>query len=36
MKIMLFDPNKDLPVTMITIILKQAINLYIKGIVKIK
>jgi len=36
MKIMLFDPNKDLPVTMITIILKQAINLYIEGIVKIK
>ena len=36
MKIVLFDPNKDLPVTMITIILKQAINLYIEGIVKIK
>lgn len=36
MKIMLFDPNKDLPVAMINIILKQAINLYIEGIVKIK
>ena len=36
MKIMLFDPNKDLPVAMINIILKEAINLYIKGIFKIK
>ena len=36
MKIMLFDPNKDLPVIMINIILKEAINLYIEGIVKIK
>jgi hypothetical protein len=31
MKIMLFDPGKDLPVRRITIILKHALNLYKKG-----
>lgn len=35
MKIMLFDPTKDLPVKTIEGILKQAINLYKKGIIKI-
>ena len=36
MKIMLFDPAKDLPVTKIKRILKQAIDLYKTGVVKIK
>ena len=31
MKIMLFDPNKDLPIKTITAILKEAINLYKTG-----
>ena len=34
MKIMLFDPNKDLPIDIITSILQQAINLYKTGIIK--
>lgn len=36
MKIMLFNPEKDLPVTKIKLVLKQALDLYKKGIVKIK
>lgn len=36
MKIMLFDPNKDLPVKTIQAILKQALDLYRTGVVKIK
>jgi len=36
MKIMLFDPNKDLPIKTITAILKQAINLYKTGQIKLK
>jgi hypothetical protein len=36
MKIMLLDQTKDLPVERITSVLKQALNLYKKGIVKIK
>jgi hypothetical protein len=35
MKIMLLDPAMDLPVERITSVLKQALNLYKKGIVKI-
>lgn len=35
MKIMLFDPTKDLPIKTIHAILKQALNLYKTGIVKI-
>jgi hypothetical protein len=35
MKIMLFDPDKDLPVKTIKIILRQGIYLYKKGTVKI-
>ena len=35
MKIMLFDPFKDLPASKIENILQQAINLYKSGIVKI-
>lgn len=36
MKIMLFDPAKDLPVKAITSIIRQALNLYKTGVVKIK
>lgn len=36
MKIMTFDPNKDLPIKTIKMILKQAINLYKSGEIKIK
>lgn len=36
MKIMLFDPNKDLPIKTIHTILQQAINLYKTGEIKIK
>jgi hypothetical protein len=36
MKIMLFDPAKNLPVKKINAILQQAINLYKTGVVKIK
>jgi len=36
MKIMLFNPNKDLPIKMIETILQQAINLYKTGEIKIK
>ncbi|MET6998718.1 DUF1801 domain-containing protein [Chitinophaga defluvii] len=36
MKIMLLDPNKDLPVKTIKSILKEALNLYKSGVVKIK
>ncbi|HMI62706.1 MAG TPA: hypothetical protein VK518_17435 [Puia sp.] len=35
MKIMLFDPNKDLPAATIKTILKQAIHLYKSGEIKI-
>jgi hypothetical protein len=34
MKIMLFDPNKDLPLKTINTILQQAINLYKPGVIK--
>ena len=36
MKIMLFDPNKDLPIKAIEAILQQAINLYKTGKIKLK
>jgi len=36
MKIMLFDPNKDLPLQTIETILHKAINLYKTGEIKIK
>jgi hypothetical protein len=36
MKIMLLDQTKDLPVERIASVLKQALNLYKKGIVKIQ
>ncbi|MBS1660494.1 MAG: DUF1801 domain-containing protein [Bacteroidetes bacterium] len=36
MKIMLFDPNKDLPIKTIKDILRQALNLYKSGVIKIK
>ena len=36
MKIMLLDPAMDLPVQRIATVLKQALNLYKKGIVKIQ
>lgn len=36
MKIMLFDPNKDLPVKTIHLILKQSLDLYKSGKIKIK
>ena len=36
MKIMLFDPNKDLPIKTIEAILQQAINLYKTGKIKLK
>ena len=35
MKIMLFDPNKDLPTRKIESILKQALDLYKTGVVKL-
>jgi len=35
MKIMLFDPNKDLPIEAINAVLKQALDLYKKGVVKL-
>lgn len=35
MKILLLDPGKDLPVKLITGLLKQAIQLYKSGVVKI-
>ncbi len=34
MKIMVFDPNKDLPIRMIRAILKQALELYKSGVIK--
>jgi hypothetical protein len=36
MKIFRVDPNKDLPTKTITLLLKDALNLYTKGIIKIK
>jgi hypothetical protein len=36
MKTMLFDPTKDLPVKIIKSILTEAVDLYKKGVVKIK
>lgn len=36
MKIMLLDPNKDLPIQTIENILRKAINLYKTGVVKLK
>jgi hypothetical protein len=36
MKIMLFDPNKDLPIKTINTILKKAIDLYKTGLVNLK
>jgi hypothetical protein len=36
MKIMLFDPSEDLPVKTIKLILKQAIDLYKTGELRIK
>lgn len=35
MKIMLFDANKDLPISTINKLLKQALDLYKSGIIKI-
>ncbi|MHA4806717.1 DUF1801 domain-containing protein [Flavitalea flava] len=35
MKIMLFDPNEDLPVTTLKNILQEALQLYSTGVVKI-
>jgi hypothetical protein len=35
MKIMLFDPGKDLPIRTIKSILKEALNLYKTGVIKI-
>ena len=35
MKILLLDPNKDLPVATIKRLLKKALDLYITGVVKI-
>ena len=34
MKIMLFDPGKDLPIELINTILQQAINFYKTGVIK--
>jgi len=34
MKIMLFDPGKDLPIELINTILQQAINFYKSGVIK--
>lgn len=36
MKIMLFDAEKDLPVKMIEVVLKQALELYKTGVIKVK
>lgn len=36
MKIMLFDPSKDLPIKTIKVILKQALDLYKTGAVSLK
>ncbi|MDB5157125.1 MAG: hypothetical protein JWR50_1832 [Mucilaginibacter sp.] len=36
MKIMLFDPNLDLPVETIDAIIQQALDLYRSGVIKIK
>lgn len=36
MKIMLFNPNEDLPVTSIKSVLQQALNLYKSGVIKTK
>ncbi|HTF31812.1 MAG TPA: DUF1801 domain-containing protein [Flavitalea sp.] len=36
MKIMLFDPGKDLPITVIRKLLKQTLDLYRKGIVAVR
>jgi Domain of unknown function (DU1801) len=36
MKIMLFDPNEDLPLQTIQNVIQKAINLYITGEIKIK
>ena len=36
MKILRMDPNRDLPFTLIQSILKDAIELYINGVIKIK
>ena len=36
MKIILFDPQKDLPIRTINIILKQTLDLYTSGKIKIK
>lgn len=36
MKIMLFDPNKDLPLSTIRTILQEALNLYKSGKIKTK
>jgi Domain of unknown function (DU1801) len=36
MKIMLFDPNKDLPVRKLNSILKEVLNLYKSGVIKTK
>lgn len=36
MKIMLFDPNKDLPIKTIKSVLKEAIELYRSGLIKTK
>ena len=35
MKIMLFDPNKDLPINTIKSVLQQALDLYKTGVIKI-
>jgi hypothetical protein len=35
-KIMLFNPNEDLPKELIELILEKAIKLYLEGVVKIK
>ena len=35
-KILPIDPNKDLPIKVIKTILKQALDLYRKGVIKIK
>lgn len=34
MKIMLFDPNQDLPLKTIVTLLQQALNLYKRGVIK--
>ncbi len=36
MKIMLFDPGKDLPIRTIRAILKQALELYKLGVIRTK